>query len=443
MRAWLADEEFSEFCNIPAFRNDLTAVAQWVVPESLDDVGWAVLNDWLLPEAKRKERDAIVELEIANVFGFDGTVVLVGPEPAKLDKIRSIMKTVPDSLLRRDASKMCWSVRGRGRQPGGRGATGYAKTASSDEIVSDAHRSGWSIDRYVEWIEGPIVRKARAATDAAAAAAAEVFNREAQARHEELRRTLVTQSTLSNQAPAPEGVPSMAVSQAEAIIQEALQRAIGFIAGSLDDLIELLTRRGNQTEPDVARYRSDLRRLRGLEASTPIDEVSARAVFAEIWASVEAARASIEAEQSARPPKLSENVYRRFKESLARTLDSERLELDNCTGSDVLIEADPLQFWSRIVRDFHNRRVVLPNSEHVIPPGQERKNALALYVTLGSCTKDVAFCISVHRWRQNRGSNASPSEPDTLAMDEANWTDTFTSCCVLHVKSAALSSGKK
>ncbi|VWX63407.1 hypothetical protein VARIO8X_90276 [Burkholderiales bacterium 8X] len=657
VKVWLDDAEFREFRNIPAFRNDLTAVAQWAHREILDCAGWAVLNHWRLPEAVQKYREAIVEREISNVFDYSGEVGLIDSEPAKVDKIRSYMKSVPTPILREKAKAMCWCVKtwiasvaleslqsrslpsmhgpaeirsiyqrlrtcgaevmelefflgcamskrtrviqwallygcafgradsetflsalaalasseqgvewllqlasdyeaayskfglksgldpetvlvvlgllksiptdaaprdsaelaalvdeqtrlhqqgsavrrdvavmetlemlvdhqirlprdraadaeavlaffyaqnvriandalesrpsgredelsgpatrgrgGRGRQPQGRGHSRSSPLASEETTRST--RAAWSIDQYVEWIEGPVASKSRKPMNAEAAAKA--YNAQVQARHEEELRALGSQPGSSGARRALDKPSVMDTREAERIIQEALHQTLDFIDGSIADLLALEGKDGILF--DVSELENDRKKLQALKSQPSMDESAARACFHDAWTRIETLRAAIESERMARPPQLSEQVYRNFKQAFWKTLEKEELALGNHAGGKVLIEADPMRYWARIARELHGRLVILPNAQHVIRQDQQRNHALALYVTLGSCTKDVSFCISVHRWRRNPGSTAPPADPETMMMDRANWIDTLDACCVLHVMSAALAS---
>ena len=116
-------------------------------------------------------------------------------------------------------------------------------------------------------------------------------------------------------------------------------------------------------------------------------------------------------------------------------LRAESLELGKRRGGQIGYKTRP-EDWTFVCDNFHNRW--LPHVKDILVNGAPTllapNQAVALYVT-GSSLSGYAFDVSVHLWQRYRTSQSKPStESGPLPpMNTAEWFDTRTTCCVLHI----------
>lgn len=302
--------------------------------------------------------------------------------------------------------------RQRAAPPGARAAT----TPAADTAASDDPVHAWSINRLLEWIEGPLVTRPGATPariDRAALA----------------RRSSGAQPAPAGARPAANTAqrpaePAFSEDDVDLMVRDALDATARFF---LDDIAELLPRAkalGASADLQAACHSLQPPLQQLCEHGMPDDE--ARGLLGEAEAAINALRAGI------RAATVEEQKRLRFETRLA----AEELALGKAHGGviDVRLEPDD---WAWVAATYHRRWLarLRPITVDGHPCALPADQALALYVT-GSSLSGYAFDISVHLWRRRPGSTALPATGNGLypPMNEADWYDTYQPCAVLHVR---------
>lgn len=343
---------------------------------------------------------------------------------------------------------------GRGRGGGGKSggeaprstdkaSQGPGVIAQADPVALEMQRAGWSVDQYVQWIEGPADRRIEetAPTTATATKANSTLSRAMQrskdATKQYNKNAKVVADAAADRGAMKDVAKSLVLSrplalkeeEAARIIDQGLRKTTQYLIDELDDLKVMAEQHFAQADID------ELKRLRGLladlhKSETALDEAKARAIFEAAWDEALKARQTIKTQER------DERLHNDFEAALWRALGNEGLSVGKEMGGQILMKSpDPMHYWTRILAEFHDRH--LPWNKTVLKGGIEQRlgadEALALYVTASSRTEGAAFCVSVHLWRRRRDHDAEPTATGEFKMNKLAWYDTHIPCAVLHV----------
>ncbi len=280
----------------------------------------------------------------------------------------------------------------------------------------------WSIDRLLLWIEGSLTRQS--------------------APRRVDRKRIVAQETeaVKQRAkvlppkgrPAPPKQAPLTEEDVNAIILHGLAATAQFFLDDITELVPLAQRLGAPA-PAVQACSELLGPLRDLvQQPGKHEETEARATLGRAEDAVTQLRRNVRAGQA------DAALKSRFNRRLIEALRAEPLVRGKRHGG-VIGCPMRLDNWPWVVEQFHNRW--LAGAHRLVVDGVSvtlRDNeALALYVTAGSQSR-YAFDVTVHLWRRRPGTTGRPCLPGRLSegfppMNTADWDDSYTTCCVLHV----------
>jgi hypothetical protein len=280
----------------------------------------------------------------------------------------------------------------------------------------------WSMDRLLEWIEGPITKKKGQPLkllDTKKAAASE-------------NRSRQTSSATSSTEKAPSTAsPAFSEEDVKATVRTGLCSAAVFLLEEINDLLRLGQgmHMDNQQLQPCRDIQGPLQRVIHDGASNP-DE--AQSVLQSAQETVDSMRRGARIAQGQRLTR------QRFTAALERLLRQEPLVLGKRHGGVVAARL-PAADWGWAVQAFHERWLPTFTRLQTSNDGANTSRlpadcALALYVT-GSSLSKHAFDISVHVWRRRKGcTSIAGTSPNHLApMNKTDWYDTLIPCAVLHV----------
>lgn len=268
----------------------------------------------------------------------------------------------------------------------------------------------WSIDRLVQWIEGPLFSK----TPPQPIDRQRIVSREQPARDP------------ARVAPPP---PSITVKDVGNMLDDALSATARFF---LDDINDLVPRAKSLNTPlALVNACVQLRAALGALANPrdAVVELKARALLTDAESRIDRLRQGIKAAQ------VAEQTQQRFSNHLDAALFAEPMVLGKRHGGVIHCPMPP-EAWPWVAASFHRRW--LPQLRRVTIDGTglplADDQALALYVT-GSSLSQYAFDVSVHLWRRIPGRTCLPSQGFGVhpPMNEKDWFDTYIPCSVLHV----------
>lgn len=278
----------------------------------------------------------------------------------------------------------------------------------------------WSVNRLVRWIDGPMAGPRRKALNHSKA----IEQSKGVSPH-----TADVKDTPRKPVPVPDVLTETDVAH---IAAGAYGATAEFFLGDIQDLISL----GKQLKASTklldvcASAATALAPL--AQAPLKFQEKEAQDLLTRAELAIEQLRDAVKTVQS------KEALEQRFLTQLTAALAQETFTPGKRQGG--VIEC-PLTFddWAWVSGRFHQRWI--PGAKQVTVNGEgvtlEVNEALALYVTGGS-QSGYAFDVSVHLWRRDGGSTDLPSTESGAfpAMNMKSWFDTYTTCCVLHVRFA-------
>lgn len=277
-----------------------------------------------------------------------------------------------------------------------------------------------SIDQLARWIEGPIVEPS-------------------QPDRKPIDRKVIAQreQAIRQRAPQPKATPTKEPSpekpltdeDIEETIRDALSATARFFLGEINDLL-VLSKSIGAAPALVAACVGERDLLTQLihKPEGPNDE-EARNILSNAESAVVALRKGLKEAQA------SASVRSLFPVQLSTALSKEPKVLGKRHGGQIDC---PVRFddWAYVANTFHRRW--LPSIKSIEVDGKtmplDNNQAAALYVT-GSSFSGAAFDVSVHLWRRRQGRTSLPSLENGPypPMNEADWFDTYQTCCVLHV----------
>jgi hypothetical protein len=280
----------------------------------------------------------------------------------------------------------------------------------------------WSMDRLLEWIEGPVTHKKDKRLkllDTKKAAASENQARQAN-----------TATSSAKKAPS-KADPDFSEMDVGATVRTGLCSAAVFFLEEINDLLRL----GQSLRMDdhlLERCHNIQAPLHQVIQNGASDPDGAQDVLQSAQDTVDAMRSGARIAQG------QELTRQRFTAALERLLRQEPLVLGKRHGGVVAARL-PAADWGWAVQAFHERWLPaftqLQNSNDDLNKSRLPADcALALYVT-GSSLSKHAFDISVHVWRRRKGctSIAGTSAQYLAPMNKVDWYDTLIPCAVLHV----------
>lgn len=289
----------------------------------------------------------------------------------------------------------------------------------------------WSVDRLLQWIEGPMTREpAKHHTDRK-----RILDNEHKAAQR--RREQQSPNNLSN-APQTKGLaqppqePDLTDADINAVIMDGLATSAQYQFDTIGDLVRLANRL-KTPKPQVSACESLLPALADLvKAPAKHEEVAARTLLGQTEAAITQLRRSVQG------VKADAALKSRFAKQLGVALGNEELVYGKRHGGVISCALGP-EDWAWVAERYHNRwlagaqRLKVDGATVSIPDNR----ALALYVT-GSSQSRYAFDVTVHVWRRLPGLQSLPgmateSGEEFPHMNTAEWEDTLVTCAVLHV----------
>lgn len=280
----------------------------------------------------------------------------------------------------------------------------------------------WSIDRLLEWIEGPITNKKDTRL--------KLLDTKKSAASENQARRANKATSSAKPAPSTAG-PEFSEKDVKATVQTGLCSTAVFFLEEINDLLRLGQSLGldNKLLQPCRDIQVPLQQVIRDGAS---DADGAQNVLQSAQEAMDTMR------HGARIAQGQQLTRQRFTAALERLLRQEPLVLGKRHGGVVAARL-PMADWGWAVEAFHERWLpaitqlqssIDSSNTSRLPAGC----ALALYVT-GSSLSHHAFDISVHVWRRRKGctSIAGTSAQYLAPMNKVDWYDTLIPCAVLHV----------
>lgn len=309
-----------------------------------------------------------------------------------------------------------------------RGNPSLASTPRGNAPADIDPVQAWSVERLVQWIDGPMT----------GAAARQPIDRQAIVQRERLARAQkVNPNQAANTPPKTRAMPvpdlsANDVNDVNDIVAEALAATARFFLDDIEEMKSLATML--HADPQQLQACAALQEALNTLARKPsaMDDVQARLLLTQAEDSITALRNSIRKAQA------DERLQRRFAAALAATLAAEPRVLGKRHGGVIACPLKPSD-WGWVAEQFHHRW--LPQAKLLIIDGEraplQADQALALYVT-GSSQSQCVFDVSVHLWRRRPGRTSPPGpvDEDHPPMNAEDWFDTYIPCCVLHVPPA-------
>lgn len=284
----------------------------------------------------------------------------------------------------------------------------------------------WSVERLVQWIDGPVTGTSGPLR----------IDRQAIAQREAARRKEKAVPTPAGAKQQPQGAvapePDLSANDVNDIVEEALAATARFFLADIEEVKPLALEL--HADPRQLQVCAGLQDALNTLAQKPsaMNEAEARHVLTQAENSIAALRKTL------RKAGCDERLQRCFAVALASALAKEPRALGRRQGGVIGCALKPAD-WSWVAERFHHRW--LPQVRLLIVDGErvplQADQALALYVT-GSSQSQYAFDISVHLWRRRPGCTSPPGpvQEEHPPMNEVDWFDTYIPCCVLHVPPA-------
>ena len=280
----------------------------------------------------------------------------------------------------------------------------------------------WSIDRLLEWIEGPITHKKDKRLKS-------LDTKKVAASENQARQTSNAKS--ASKKASFKADPEFSEKDVETTVRTGLCSAAAFFLEEINDLLRL----GQSLRMDDQL----LERCHNIQAPLQLVIQDGASNPDETQNVLQSAQETVDAMRSgARIAQGQQLTRQRFTAALERLLRQEALVLRKRHGG-VVAALLPAADWGWAVQAFHERWLPtftqLQNSEDDLNKSRLPADcALALYVT-GSSLSKHAFDISVHVWRRRKGctSIAGTSAQHLAPMNKVDWYDTLIPCAVLHV----------
>ena len=288
---------------------------------------------------------------------------------------------------------------------------------TEQEKAQTAVIQAWSLQQVAQWIEGPIAPpKAKPVP----------IDRKAILQAQQKPTGSSAKTPKAPQKAPPDALTAADVDQA---IREALSATASFLLGEISDLLApaKLLQADLQLITHCTQLQPALQEV--ADGRKNLQEDATIALLGQAEEAVIQLREGIKSAAS------SAKLQQDFRNALTVALHAEPLELGKRHGGQVAFRAQ-VEDWSFVSENFHNRW--LPHVKDILVNGAPTllapNQAVALYVT-GSSLSGYAFDVSVHLWQRYRTSQSKPStESGPLPpMNTAEWFDTRTTCCVLHI----------
>lgn len=289
----------------------------------------------------------------------------------------------------------------------------------------------WSVDRLLQWIEGPMTREpAKHHTDRK-----RILENEHQAAQ---RRREQQASANPSNAPKAKGLaqppqePDLTDTDINTVIMDGLATTAQYQFDSIVDLVRLANRL-KAPKPQLSACEALLPALADLvKAPAKHEEVAARTLLGQTETAITQLRRSVQG------AKADAALKNRFARQLGVALGNEELVYGKRHGGVISCALGP-EDWAWVAERYHNRwlagvqRLKVDGVMQAIPDDR----ALALYVT-GSSQSRYAFDVTVHVWRRLPGFQSLPGMPaesgeEFAHMNTAEWEDTLVTCAVLHI----------